>query len=157
MSRFREEVKLIRPVGWAVAALLYAGLLSFFVGYVYQTAPDARAWPLAGKVLFAVFVPLPLVIYALLIAYVNGDARRRGMRRVMWTLLAVFVPNGIGIILYFIMRDPLPVPCPACGAAAGGGFAFCPACGTAIRPACPQCHRGVERHWANCAHCGAKL
>ena len=31
----------------------------------------------------------------------------------LWTLLAIFIPNAIGIILYFILRDPVPVPCPS--------------------------------------------
>jgi hypothetical protein len=28
----------------------------------------------------------------------------------------IFVPNAIGFILYFLMRDPLRVNCPKCGA-----------------------------------------
>ena len=57
----------------------------------------------------------------------------------LWTLLAIFIPNAIGIILYFILRDPVPVPCPACGTPAKKGQAYCAGCGTAVRAACPQC------------------
>lgn len=106
---------------------------------------------------FALLIPLFLAAWVLLIGYVNGDARRRGMRYVMWTLLAIFIPNAIGVILYFLMRDPLPFPCPACGKQVGGAFTFCPHCGANLARACPKCKRAVERSWANCAYCGTKL
>ena len=93
----------------------------------------------------------------LLVGYVFGDARRRGMNHVLWTLLAIFIPNAIGVILYFILRDPIPVPCPSCGALARKGHAYCAGCGTAVRVACPQCRQPVEPGWRNCARCGAGL
>jgi len=94
------------------------------------------------------------VAYVLLVGYVCGDARRRGMNPVLWTLLAIFIPNAIGIILYFILRDPVPVPCPACGLPAKKGQAFCAGCGAAVRAACPQCQQPVEPGWRNCTRCG---
>ena len=70
-----------------------------------------------------------LGIYALLVGYVYGDARRRGMNQVLWTLLAIFIPSAIGVILYFILRDPVPVPCPRCGTLALKGHASARAAG----------------------------
>ena len=96
-------------------------------------------------------------IYVLLLGYVWGDARRRGMSHVMWTLLALFIPSAVGIILYFILRDPVPVPCPSCGTPARKGHAYCANCGTAVRAACPQCRQPVEAGWRNCASCGQAL
>jgi predicted amidophosphoribosyltransferase len=93
----------------------------------------------------------------LLAGYVYGDAKRRAMRYVMWTLLAIFIPDGIGIILYFILRSATPKPCPGCSQDVPSGFVFCPHCGTALQATCPNCGRGVERGWANCPHCGTKL
>ena len=34
--------------------------------------------------------PIFLFVLVVLIGYVNGDAKRRGMRHVLWTLLAIF-------------------------------------------------------------------
>jgi RNA polymerase subunit RPABC4/transcription elongation factor Spt4 len=85
------------------------------------------------------------------------DAKRRGMRYVMWTLLAIFIPDAIGIILYFILRDPLPKPCTGCGAAVKPGFTYCPKCGTEVRPACSSCGKAIEPDWLNCAYCGKKI
>jgi hypothetical protein len=98
-----------------------------------------------------------LAIYVLLIGYVFGDARRRGMNYALWTLLAIFIPSAVGVILYFILRDPIPVPCPSCEAPARKGYAFCASCGAAVRAACPQCRQPVEPGWRNCARCGAPL
>jgi RNA polymerase subunit RPABC4/transcription elongation factor Spt4 len=88
---------------------------------------------------------------------VYADAKRRGMRYVMWTVLAIFIPNAIGIILYFILRDPLMKPCPGCSQVLKSGYTFCPHCGTSLLPTCPNCGRSVELGWANCPACGTKL
>ena len=116
-----------------------------------------QSLPEAGKIA-VVFLPgAGAGFYVLLIGYVNGDARRRGMRYVMWTLLAMFIPNAIGIILYFILRDPLMKPCPGCSLIVRPGFTFCPHCGTSLRPTCSNCGKAVEIGWANCPQCGTKL
>ncbi len=153
MSRFREEVSLIPKIGWLIAVVVYLASAAVFVPTI-STAPH---WPLWSKVLVTALIPTPLFIYALLIAYVNRDAHRRGMRYVLWTLLAIFIPNGIGIILYFLLRDPLLAHCTQCRTQVRSNFAFCPNCGANIAPACPQCRRSVETKWANCPYCGAKL
>jgi RNA polymerase subunit RPABC4/transcription elongation factor Spt4 len=114
-------------------------------------------WPLAGAVPFALWPGLLLGILVLLIGYINADARRRGMRYVMWTLLAIFIPNSIGVILYFVLRDPLLVPCAKCGAQVRSGFAFCPQCGSGLSTGCPACKRAVDPDWQRCPYCGAAL
>ena len=65
-----------------------------------------QTWPAWGLAAFRGLMPLVLIPYIALIGYVNADSRRRGMRSLMWTLLAIFVPNALGIILYFVLRDP---------------------------------------------------
>jgi len=152
MNRLRTELAVISRTGWIIAALVWASLtvLMLLVGGPNDPPPAIRA------VMTAV-VPVPLAIFTLLVAYVNADARRRGMRHVMWTLLAVFIPNAIGIILYFLLREPLITACPACGQAVKGGFAFCPHCGANLQRTCPQCHKVVEAGWSACAYCGARL
>ena len=158
MNRLREEMKVVPRPFWVAAACVYLSivLLLWLLAFA-KTGADTGAWPVWGKVLFSAGMPLLLFIWVLLIGYVYGDARRRGMRHVMWTLLAVFIPNAIGIILYFILRGPLLRACPKCGAAAGSLFPFCPACGTALAQTCPECRRCVEPGWSHCGHCGAHL
>jgi len=69
--------------------------------------------------------------YILLAGYVYGDAARRGMPPVPWAALTVMVPNGLGFVLYFLMRKPLGHPCSRCAGSVAGDAAFCPRCGQA--------------------------
>ncbi|MCL6565861.1 MAG: zinc ribbon domain-containing protein [Acidobacteriia bacterium] len=157
MSRFREEIKIIPNLAWVIGFLLYAGLFLFLAMFVLRQEPEPAGWPLVAKAALAIVVPLPLFMFVLLIGYVYADAKRRRMNHVLWTLLAIFIPNGLGIILYFILRDPAPTPCPNCGMMTGKGFAFCPSCGFALAPRCPSCGRGVEAKWTYCGYCGTSL
>ena len=106
---------------------------------------------------FILWGMLFLFAWVVLIGYINADARRRGMRSIMWTLLTIFIPYGIGAILYFVLRDPLLVPCPQCGAHGRSAFVFCPQCGAELAPSCPSCKRAVEPGWNRCAYCGQEL
>ena len=145
--------RVIPSGGWLAAGIVSAvfGLLTSFV----VTLAGDMPWPL--KLIIPILIPLMLGGYTLLVGYVYGDARRRGMRYVMWTLLAIFLANGIGIILYFILRDPLLVYCPRCGAGVQPSHAFCPRCGAGVQPACRACHRTVQTGWTHCAWCGSQL
>lgn len=157
MSRIREELKVVPRTAWVIAVVTYLAFVALVWLVLMPRDPDLSPWPGWGKAIFAAGIPLLLFVYVLLVGYVNGDARRRGMRHVLWTLLAIFIPNAIGIILYFILRDPPLRNCPKCGTAARSGFAFCPACGTAMAQTCPECHHAVEPSWSHCPSCGRGL
>jgi hypothetical protein len=141
------------PIPAFVAALIVAGVALAGVIFVIGHHPG-DVFPL---VLLLAIGPLFLGGYVLLIGYVYQDAKSRGMRYVMWTWLAILVPNGIGIILYFLLRDPYPVFCSACGAPAKAGFAYCSRCGVGMAPACPKCHKVCESGWTHCPYCGTNL
>lgn len=157
MSRFPEELKVITGKAWVIAIGTGVGFALCMLLLAIPHDAKLTTWPEAMQVCFSTVMGLILFVYALLIGYVNGDARRRGMRYVMWTLLSIFIPNGIGIILYFIMRDPLPRACPHCGATVRSQGGFCPACGMALGNVCLVCQRPVEPGWSHCAGCGAEL
>ncbi len=158
MSRFKEELRVIPRAAWIVGWILYSCLaIGLAAVFTLGDDPGIQQMPLALKAFLVLFPGLILVAYVALIGYVNGDSKRRGMRHVMWTLLAIFIPDAIGIILYFILRDPRPRPCPGCHVPVKAGFTFCPQCGTAVQPTCPQCGRAVELGWSNCPNCGTKL
>lgn len=159
MERLGQELKIIPLPAWIVALLAGGGLavLSWQAFAFMAPDPQPSLGPILAKVLLSLIISLLMAVVVLLIGYVYADARRRGMRYILWTLLAIFIPNAIGIILYFILRDPLPQPCPKCGAPIAGRFPYCPACGTALAQTCPECRRPVERGWSHCGHCGAVL
>jgi RNA polymerase subunit RPABC4/transcription elongation factor Spt4 len=158
MSRFTEELRIIpRAVRIIVAFVLLAASSAFTLFVMFSHDPGLARTPEAAKVLMILGVGIVPAIYVLLLGYVYADAKRRGMRYVMWTLLAIFIPDAIGVILYFILRGPLMKPCPGCAQVLKSGYTFCPHCGTSLLPTCPNCGRGVELGWANCPQCGTKL
>ena len=145
--------RVIPAVAWVIAAIVFlAGFL--LVSLLLFRAGHA---PVPLRILLPTVVPASLAGYTVLVGYVYGDARRRGMRYVLWTWLAILIPNGIGIIVYFILREPLLAYCTACGGATQPGFAYCPRCGASVAPSCKQCHRAMQAGWSHCAYCGTQL
>jgi len=159
MSRLREELRVIPAGGVWTAVLIVLAAAAGMACLVYvwggEDFRNPGNWPL--RPLLIVITPLLLGMYVLMVGYVYGDAKRRRMRHVLWTFLAFFLPQALGIILYFILRDPLPSPCPKCGAAAPSNFTFCPFCGSGLKPTCSNCGKSVDGSWVNCAYCGRKL
>ncbi|MGO4879342.1 MAG: double zinc ribbon domain-containing protein [Bryobacteraceae bacterium] len=157
MSRFREEFEIVPRTAYAVGVCVWLACFLLMMLLPMAHDPELRQWPLAGKLAIAILPGLPLFALSLLVGYVYADAKRRGMRYVMWTWLAALIPNAIGIILYFVLREPLLTHCTQCGAQVRQGFAFCPKCGASLALACPQCRRAVEPGWTHCVHCGGSL
>ena len=119
-----------------LASLAYAALMvAVFLLPAWAAGDRHAVLMLVPIFLLALLGVVPIALWVLLVGYVYGDARRRAMNAVLWTLLAIFIPSGIGIILYFILRDPIPAVCPGCGALA----------------------QPVEASWRNCPSCGASL
>ncbi len=121
---------------------------------------DHPAWAsfaLAG-IVTAVSLFLATIIF--LIAYVNRDALRRGMSSALWTILVIILLPAwgfVGFIIYFLMREPMPYPCPQCGSSVGARFNFCPNCKCNLQPSCPQCKREIAETDKFCPYCGNDL
>jgi hypothetical protein len=158
MSTWNERMAIIPRTAKVLAAILTIGMivLTMFLTHLPPKHGE-EVLPFAGKVIIPLVSSAVVLIYVLLVGFVYGDAKLRGMRYVMWTLLAILIPDAIGIILYFILRDKLPTTCPHCSTKVMAKFAFCPNCGTSVKPTCPHCGQPVEVLWQNCAHCGTKL
>ena len=153
MSHLSDELRIIRRGGWLVTILVSLLILAAALTLV-QFEQEILRWPLVGRIGIVLGMTILPAIYVLIVAYVYADARRREMRYTLWTLIALLVPYAIGMIVYFLMRDPLPAPCPSCQVAVPARFIFCPHCGMAIKPTCPHCGRAVERAWTHCGYCG---
>ncbi|MGO9402878.1 MAG: double zinc ribbon domain-containing protein [Terriglobales bacterium] len=153
-TRFKDEIRIISPWVFSLAAMV---LLSMVVLLVVVVGRDHEAPPLALRCLLGVIAGTLLGCYVVLIGYVNRDAGRRRMSRLLWTLIAIFVPNGLGIVLYFILRKPRTVNCPQCNAEVEPGFSFCPRCRNRLQPVCPHCQRSVNLGDKFCPYCGEAL
>src|SRR5579863_9304562 len=153
-TRSQDEIRVLAP--WAYylfAAVFVAGTILFtaIVGL------DAKAPRPPFRLLIGLLCGSFLACYAVLIGYVNQDAGRRRMSRLLWTLVAIFVPNGLGIVLYFVLRKPRVAHCPQCEAEVEPGFSFCPRCRNRLQPACPHCQRSVNPGNKFCPYCGGDL
>jgi hypothetical protein len=169
--RFWQEFKLVPPwVRWTVVVLfLIAQIIGQMVLHV-QLAHHEHVFGAdidndpgaAGAALFGIITGASLVvaIIVFLTAYVNQDAKRRGMHSALWTFLVLVLMPGylvLGFIIYLLMREPLPYNCPQCGTLVGARFNFCPNCKCNLHPACPQCKREVAETDQFCAYCGQDL
>ena len=157
MSRLSEEMKIIPRVArvLAVLSILAVPCVVALLVLLKRLQGDTGWVPFAA--LLGLTGMAAISIFILVVGYIAGDARRRGMRPVLWVLLAIFIPNAIGIILYFILREPLLQHCPKCGAGSSAAFAFCSVCGEALAKSCPNCRAAVQPNWSHCARCGASL
>ncbi len=151
MKYFLDELRIIPRIVWLIALLVAGGTFTLFYrmprfGGLGRVEAAFLIW---GTLIFFAWVAL--------IGYIFADARRRGMRYIMWTLLSIFIPYFIGAILYFVLRDPLLIQCPHCSISCRSTYVFCPGCGAELSPSCPACKRAVEPRWNRCAYCGKEL
>ncbi len=155
-STFANELQII-PRWLKVLMIVLSVIAQIVAQIVYTYVPQSGHFPriaLAGVVAGA---SIGLTAILFLFVYVNRDARRRKMNATAWTLAAIFVPYLIGLIIYFLVREPLPFPCPQCGATVSARFNFCPSCKNNLRPACPECKCEVRPDDHFCPNCAYAL
>ncbi len=163
-TRFVDEIRLIPgKVIWTVLALYLIAqtVAQWVIKFKEMPFPEYsysfNAWAFGG-VITGMSILLACLIF--LISYVYVDAKRREMNAVLWTVLVIILLPaylGIGFILYFLLREPLPYPCPHCGAFVNARFNYCPGCKFNLRPLCPDCRREVRLEDRYCPHCASDL
>ena len=171
--RFWDEFLIIPRWLMIVVGVLYAIALDIAIPFNLAQRynpygndmfpPELRDHPVwASFVLGGIVTGVSLVMatFIFMVAYVNRDASRRGMNSALWTILIlVFLPTWglIGLVIYFLMREPLPYSCPQCGTSVSARFNFCPNCKCNLQPSCPQCKREVAELDKFCPYCGNDL
>jgi RNA polymerase subunit RPABC4/transcription elongation factor Spt4 len=153
-SGFQTEIKIVPGWAWALAGI---GFLCMQVVFNVVVAKQHDAPPAPARALLGGLVGIMLGCYMLFVGYVNRDSKRRGMSPAIWTCVALFIPNALGIIVYFVLRQPLRSTCPQCGHFIQSGFNFCPQCNCKLSPNCPQCQRAVSLTDVYCPYCGTGL
>ena len=148
------EVRIVPAWAWVLAGIGFVSM-QFVFNVVVARQPDAPpAW---ARPLLGLLVGIVLACLLLFIGYINRDAKRRGMSPVLWTIVAILIPNALGIILYFVLRQPLRSACPQCGNAVQTAFNFCPQCNCKLSPNCPQCQHAISATDVYCPYCGTSL
>jgi len=169
--RFWEELRIVPK--WLVWLLLSLFIVAQIVGLLVNlsgAANNGELWPtdfnghpvIASLALAGVItgVAVPVAAFFLALGYIYRDAKRRDMHAGLWTLLVLILSPAyllIGFIIYFLVREPLPYPCPRCGNLAGARFNFCPNCKCNLHPSCPNCKREIAETDKFCPYCAADL
>src|SRR5208337_2665192 len=110
----------------------------------FRDQPVLASLALAGIITLVAFI---FSVLLFMFGYVYRDAKRRGMHPALWTLLVLILSPAygvIGLIIYLLVREPLPFTCPQCAATVSARFNFCPNCKCNLHPACPHCQREVS-------------
>lgn len=152
-----DELKIIPAWAIALAGVVFVCMQVVFNFVIPEQKSNANPPPAALLAFLGILAGAVLACYILLVGYVNRDAGRRGMSRVLWTLLVIFIPNALGFIVYFLLRQPLMQPCPQCHTPVQATFNYCPTCNTKLHPHCAQCQRMVRLTDTFCPYCGYKL
>jgi RNA polymerase subunit RPABC4/transcription elongation factor Spt4 len=169
--RFWDEFRIIPR--WLIVTVIVLFLAAQVIAYLVNMdaarhggeifPPDLKDDPVTASIALAGIVTAVSFLLAgliFMIAYVNRDASRRGMNSALWTIMVIiFLPTWglIGLVIYLLMREPLPYPCPQCNAMVNARFNFCPSCKCNLHPACLQCKREVAELDKFCPYCGNDL
>lgn len=149
-----EELQIIPWWVFGLATLSFAGIQVIFMVFL---AREPNPPPVPVRIFLSLMLGGVLAFLVMLVGYVNRDAKRRSMNSTLWTVLVIFIPNAIGFIIYFLLRQPLMVKCPQCEAAVHPNFNYCSHCKYNLRPTCPKCAHVIRAGDAYCPHCAHEL
>lgn len=111
-----------------------------------------------GIVFFILVFVLALLIPVLIGIFVYRDAKKRNMDALLWTIIALFAPGFLGLIIYLIMRSrQSDLQCPACAQPVQETYAICPHCGASLQEHCIQCGNALQAGWRVCPACGTEV
>jgi ABC-type Fe3+ transport system permease subunit len=165
--QFREELRIIPR--WLKILCLVLYLLAIGIAVtIVNVAPDTRFPEVRDNAAAATLAMIGIVTgmaimisaFLFMLGYVYRDARRRNMNATLWTLLVlVLAPSSliIGLVIYLLVREPLPYPCPRCGALVGPRFNFCSNCKCNLHPSCPNCKQEIAETDKFCPNCAYEL
>jgi RNA polymerase subunit RPABC4/transcription elongation factor Spt4 len=171
-SRFRDELRIIPK--WLIWTCVVLYIIALIVGIsinVHNLGTNGPIFPddsLRGEPALSCLAlvgmitlgAVSLTAWLMMLGYVYRDAKRRGMNAALWTLLVLILSPAyllIGLIIYLLIREPLPYTCPKCGSTVNARFNFCPNCKYNLHPACPQCQHEVGDDDKFCPYCAAEL
>ena len=150
-----EEIRLIPMWSVVLAALFFAAIQ--YVVHIYLNEHQHNMPPFGFRLFWSLSWGIVISFFTLMVGYVTRDARRRRMNVGLWTMLVIFMPGAIGLVVYFLLRQPLSIRCPQCSTDLQPGYNFCPQCHFQLAPTCRQCQRTVRITDTFCGYCGERL
>jgi hypothetical protein len=121
--------KQVQPWAWVLAGCML--LIGLIAGY--KTAgPGTMLRTMSTYGSAALLFGVVAGIWLLCLGFVYADAQRRGMRAVLWVLVAFLFPHLLGFLLYFVLRQPIAANCTHCGRTISSHQPFCAWCGNSL-------------------------
>lgn len=139
----------------ALALVCTSLSLAFSLQWIQFSHADRVAGPVV-VLLASCFGVLCLFLMIGVGIYVYRDAKSRGMEPLLWTLVAIFVPYLLGLVIYLVVRQTGQVRCPVCGTSTTQSASFCSSCGKPMVRPCPKCQTPLARGARFCHSCGAE-
>jgi len=139
---------------------IVVGFISLFTFMAINTLPlmlEDPDCPIFMPIFFCAIFLVVGVLYTSIAVFVYRDAPKRGMKKWMWMVIATFVPNLIGLIIYVVVRSGSNDRCINCGKPVKKDFEVCPYCSTSLNVVCTQCGKKVGLDWRVCPYCKSEL
>lgn len=152
----KDHSKIFRAIFWIVtvlALMAISGIFSsIFITGLYESMP--RDDQMVFRIIIVV-VSVVVVVAGIIGYLIYRDAKRQGMNAWMWLLIAIYAPNGIGIMIYLIFRfsKKEKKKCRQCGYFIKDNYLNCPKCGYTLKESCSKCGVAVESDWQVCPNC----
>lgn len=107
-------------------------------------------------IILGIYLVAVLLILAAIGFIVYKDAKALGLNAILWTFIALFVPNFIGVIIYIVIRCTTPknVLCSNCHTKVNENYNICPECGSYFTALCKKCKYPVPPALKICPYCG---
>ncbi|WP_105617019.1 zinc ribbon domain-containing protein [Vallitalea okinawensis] len=153
-----DNQKLFKIIFWFITGFISLFIISIFTMLylnVGTMSPDDQKAVAVITVLAIIFLSIPVLIGV----FVYKDAKKHHLNQWMWTLVAVYVPYLLGLIIYLVMRnnEKNKLKCLGCGKSIERDYVMCPHCGHSLKQKCPNCDKHVNEEWKVCPYCEAKL
>jgi hypothetical protein len=149
-----DEFRLIPRWSVALAVVFFVGVQ--YVVHVYLADQRHETSPAGFRIFMSLMWGTVIAMFTLMVGYITRDAKRRAMNVPMWTVLVIGM-QGIGLVVYFLLRQPVMSHCPQCSTTLSSGFNFCPQCQFQLHPMCASCNRSVRLTDTYCGFCGHLL
>lgn len=153
----KDNIKLFKAIFLVVTSfiiLIMGTVITVFALNVQFTRDDEIALLIMSGVFLVI---LALVIFMGVL--VHKDAKKLHLNQWMWTLIVIYVPNGLGLLIYLIVRsnEKKKLRCINCGVAVDRDFKICPHCGQPFGKTCNSCGKFIQEEWSVCPYCEEKL
>lgn len=97
--------------------------------------------------------------FSVLGAIIYKDAQTYGLPPLKWALIAVFVPNLIGVVIYLVARSKIEkaLYCSNCMHPVEKDYNLCPNCATVFENICQVCKKALKSEHEICPYCGSTI